>query len=276
MHGIGLLQQWHDEQQRGRVDHVGGCVETGAQKHHVATMAQRAARRRQDPRLPHQVLELDRLAGQQRVAGAHDRADRFLDQFFVHEIGIVVIVENAPDREIERTALQAFEQDVARLDMGGDVQQRCALLDARDRHRQQGHRRRHDHADIDLAGQADLERDHVVVRERQAGERHARVPDHRLAVDGRLHAARQALEQLHVEHVLEVLELLGCSRLRHVQHLGCTMDIAVVVDRDQQQQLPRFQAGPQKPVRIERRVHHGNDIIHNIKNAQSAKFLISP
>ena len=91
----------------------------------------------------------------------------------------------------------------------------------------------------------------------QAGQRHARVADHGFAVPGGPHAARQPLEQRHLQHVLQVLEQLGRRRLRHVEHLGRAVDVALLGQRHQQQQLPRLEARADEPVGV---VGHGGFI----------------
>src|SRR5690606_36574586 len=75
----------------------------------------------------------------------------------------------------------------------------------------------------------------------------SRVADQALAVPGRAHAPRQAFEQLHPDQVLEVLEQFGRRRLRHVQRLGGAVDVAVLLDRDQQHQLAGPEAGADEP-----------------------------
>ena len=147
--------------------------------------------------------------------------------------------------------LQHVHQGIAVLQVHADAHQRRLLLDAGNRARQQGHGRRHDDAHFHLARQARLQGDDVVMRQGQARQGHARVAYHRLAVDGRLHAARQPVEQAHVEHLFQVLDLLGRGRLRHVQFFRRAVDVALLVKGDQQQQLPRLQAGSQEPVGVE-------------------------
>ncbi len=185
------------------------------------------------------------------MIGANHRARRFLGQFLVFEAVAVFSLEDTANHEVERALLQLFEQDVALLHVHADAQPGCVALDVGDRARHQRHGGRHDHADLDLANQPGAQRDHVIVGQAQAGDRHARVADHRFAVDGRLHAVRQALEQAHVEHVFEVLQLFRCRRLRHVQGGRCAMDVAMLVERNQQQQLSRLEPGFQEPIGIE-------------------------
>ncbi len=184
------------------------------------------------------------------MTGTHHRARRLVAQLFVTEAGRAFAFGNAADHEVEAAAPQLLQQHVTLLHFDANAQPRSLLLDAREGARQQGDPRRHDGADFHLAGQSGLEGNDVFMRQRQAGQRHARMTYHGLAVDGRLHAARQALEQLHAQHFLQVLQLLGGGRLRHVQLFGCAVNIALLVQGDQQQQLARLQAGTQKPVRV--------------------------
>ena len=100
----------------------------------------------------------------------------------------------------------------------------------------------------DLAEATGLQRVEFVVRLVQVDEHHARVADHGLAVPGGLHAARQPVEQRHLQHVLQFLEQLGRGRLRHVEHLRRAVDVAFLGQRDQQQQLPSLEPGTDEPV----------------------------
>ena len=123
----------------------------------------------------------------------------------------------------------------------------------------------------DLAEAPGLQGDEFVVRLVQAGQHHARVADHGLAVPGGLHAARQALEQRHLQHVLQVLQQLGGGRLRHVEHLGRAVDVALLGQRDQQQQLPRLEAGADEPVAV---VRHGGVFLNAWFDIDSAEISI--
>ena len=56
----------------------------------------------------------------------------------------------------------------------------------------------------------------------------------------------------HLQHVLQILEQLGRGRLRHVQHLRGAVDVAFLVQRDEQQQLARLEARADEPVGVRR------------------------
>ena len=220
MQRIVLLQQGGDQQQGGGVDRVRGRLQRGAAEHQLPAVAQRAARRRQDPGLRGQIAPLQIGRPHHRMADAGDGAGRLHRQLLALLVAICTPMRNSGASSLTR--------EIAR----GSKPIAGVMSDAH----------------IDLADRPVFQRDDVLVRQRQAGQRRARVTDHRFTEQGRFQAARQALEQLDLQHVLEAFQLLGGSRLRHAQRLRSPMDIAMVVQCEQQQQLPGFQASTQKPV----------------------------
>ena len=61
-------------------------------------------------------------------------------------------------------------------------------------------------------------------------------------------ATAERARQCHFEYVFQVLEQLGCGRLRHAHDLRGAVDAAFLVERDQQQQLTRLQPGANEPM----------------------------
>jgi hypothetical protein len=177
------------------------------------------------------------------MAGAHDGRDRLLDQRLVAQVALVVAREQAADHHVELALREAVDQHVAGLDLQADAQRRVRGLDLRHGLRQQRDRRRGDRADAHRAEAAGLQRVDLLVRLAQAGQRHARVANHGFPVPRWAHATREAVEQLHLEHVLEVLQQLRGRRLRHVQHLRGAVDVAFFLHRHEEKQLARRDKG---------------------------------
>src|SRR5450830_1386802 len=74
--------------------------------------------------------------------------------------------------------------------------------------------------------------------------------NHRFAINGWSHTAWYAIEQGHAKGIFQILELFRCSRLRHVEFIGGAVNVALVVESDQQQQLSGFETGAQEPVGV--------------------------
>jgi hypothetical protein len=188
------------------------------------------------------------------MARPHHRHGRLLRQGLVAQRGLVVLREQARDQHVALALGHALHEHVAGLDQQRHPQAGMRVLHRRDGLRQQHQAGRGDGAHADPAEAACLQRLHLIVGLVEAGQRDAGVPDHRLAVPRGPHAPRQAVEQRHVEHVLEVLQQLGGRRLRHVEHLGGAVDVAFLGDGDQQQQLARLEPRADEPVGV---VGHG-------------------
>jgi len=77
-----------------------------------------------------------------------------------------------------------------------------------------------------------------------------RLANHGFPVPRWAHATRKAVEQLHLEHVLEILQQLRGGRLRHVQHLRGAVDVAFFLHRHEEKQLASLQAGADEPVGV--------------------------
>ena len=71
----------------------------------------------------------------------------------------------------------------------------------------------------------------------------ARPRDDLFAGGGQRHALGRALDELHAEIVLELLELRRQGRLAHEAALGRTPEVARVGDRDQVTQVLEFEVG---------------------------------
>ena len=181
------------------------------------------------------------------MVGADDGADLFLGQRLVVQLTFVVPGKEPGDEDVQLALRQAFHQHVAALHQHRDAQQGALLQGALDGFGNQRDRRPLDRAHAHGDGVAFLQRFDLVAGFPEAGQRDARMADHHLAVQGGAHAARHAFEQRHLHQVFEVLEQFRCRRLRHVQRLGRAVDIALLIDGDQQQQLPRLQSRAQKP-----------------------------
>ncbi|MNP43086.1 hypothetical protein D3C76_1368850 [compost metagenome] len=64
------------------------------------------------------------------------------------------------------------------------------------------------------------------------------VVDHHLAIQGRLHAARQAVEQAHAQSLLQLLQQQAGGRLRGVHRRGRPAQVAELAQGIEQGDLP--------------------------------------
>ncbi len=217
-------------------------------EHQVEAVPQHAAGGRHDPAGREHVPQRQAAHARQRMAGTGDGADRLVRQRLVAQVAGFRPGEHTPHHDVDPALLQALQQHRAGLDLQRDAQARVLLLHQRHRRRQQAQARRGDGADAHLAVVPRLQRADLVMGLVEARQRHARMADHGFAIPGGPHAAGQALEQRHLQHVFQVLEQLGGGRLRHAEHLGRAVDVALLGQGHQQQQLPRLEARADEPV----------------------------
>ncbi len=245
---LALLQHAGDEQQRGGLHDVRRRGEAVLLEHQVEPVPQHAAGGRHDPVGREHVPQRQAAHARERVAGAADGADRLVRQRLVAQVAGFRPGEHAPHHDVQAPLLQPLQQNRAGFDVQRDAQARVLLLDQGHRRRQQAQARRGDGADAHLAVVPRLQRADLVMGLVEARQRHARMPDHGLAIPGGPHAAGQALEQRHLQHVFQVLEQLGGRGLGHAEHLGRAVDVALLGQGHQQQQLPGLEARADEPV----------------------------
>jgi|GEM_PF-3680881 len=100
---------------------------------------------------------------------------------------------------------------------------------------------------VTAAAEAGLALHDFLVRRVHLGQCRAGAPDQHLAVPGRHHAARQALEQRHAERVFQLADEFRGPWLGQPGRFGRVQDRGVAAQFDQQHQVARLEVKADEP-----------------------------
>ena len=145
------------------------------------------------------------------------------------------------EREIHFAAVQQLHHLVAGFAENAHVEQRPFGFQFGDGHGQQVGRGAHDRADGQLAVTAAALDVEVGGKARQVGQRAARIGEGGDAERRGLHAARVALEQQEAERFFDVAQHAARARLGDIDGVGGLMQVAGVVERDEQREMLEFE-----------------------------------
>ncbi len=166
-------------------------------------------------------------------------------------------VEHATEAQVQVIARQVHQQLGGRRLHDEKAQLRPALQHPRHRDRQQLGGERGNDAQADVARRALRQQAQLLRHVAHVGQHDVHVAAHGLAVGRQVHAAPVTLEQLRAQHVLHLLDELGCGGLRHAAGFSGAAQGVAFAHRAEQRQMLEPQARQQRIRGGERVCGHG-------------------
>ena len=236
-HRVVVLEQLQRREDRRAFGEIHRRSEPRARELFLEQHTRRAGHGLRHPWPVDQFAQRDARAARERMHRAHHEQQGLARKRLETEIVMLQGTGQAPKREIDFAAMQQLHHLVAGFAEYAHAQQRTIGLQRRDGHGQQIGRGTHDRADRQLtvtAAALDLQ---VFGETREFGECSPCIGQRHDAKRRGCHAARVALEQQKAERFLDVAEHAARARLRDVDGFGGLMEIACVVERDEQREV---------------------------------------
>ncbi|MHC2428077.1 hypothetical protein ACVIST_004822 [Bradyrhizobium elkanii] len=187
------------------------------------------------------VLQLDRLAAGQRMLRTDEQHCLLRADLKIVELPGIDAGGNPGDDEIELERQQSRDQWRAGADIERDVHPIQLLAEILDHVDDEVDARLGDCSNGDSAELTGFVARELIGDLVEIGEHALAATDQDRPIGRRFDAARRALEQGNPRQRLDFGEHLRCSGLGDVQPLGGELQLALIVESDQQAQLAQFQ-----------------------------------
>ncbi|MNJ52426.1 hypothetical protein D3C77_477600 [compost metagenome] len=263
---VGSFQHCRGGQDRSGFDNV-------QRLHHACCLqgifdpaAHGAANRVEDPGQVDQVGQRKRRCRCQRMTRARHHAHLLIAvQQLDVQLLAVALVGQTPDHHVKISAQQRRQQGVAGADLKGNAYLGMVAFVGQHRFGQQAWHRTHDTADPHQSQGASGQLRDLRLGVLELVQRALGVTNHHFAIQRRLHAPRQALEQAHAKALFKLLQQQARRRLRGVHRGGGPAQVAELAQGIEQGDLAagdlqRAEAGRRPCVVVRGKRHIKSDI----------------
>ncbi|MNP25715.1 hypothetical protein D3C76_1185360 [compost metagenome] len=192
----------------------------------------------QDPGQRHQVGQLQPAGACQRVAGTGDHSHLLaaFEQFDVQVLAVALVWQAAHDH-VEIAAQQRGQQGIAGAHFQRDTHFGVVALVGQYRLGQHARHRAHDAAHPYQAPCPARQLGNLRLGVLELVKRILRIADHHFAIQRRLHAPGQTLEQAYAKALLELLQQQAGRRLRGVHRRSGAAQVAELAQGIEQRDL---------------------------------------